>query len=444
MRLVVVDRADNVGLASRNVNVVGGVPVDTISIVFPVEGERPSARLKIQGQAKVASGAGSVSVLADGAVLGAADPDELGWYSLDLPAGALGDGAPRSQGADELRRTARIMESPETRIEWSSLGPWVSIDSFPSGQIPRPTGPTSEEPRDGRRIRRPRATRRPWQTYAKAAKARAVKAVEISLDDGRTFVPAKGTAHWSFRLETQDYKEGALRVIVRARYADGTTASVEAMYFLDKTPPEVEVLSPSEGGRFNGILALSGRATTSTASNRWASPSARETRRATRFLPSYRASTSTGRCSARPTWQTGLGLTFFGDNVKLQGSLRAGADYGFRRQSRELLRRRLRRQADREHILPAFRLGPRPGLELPVDLARPRRQLHLFHADPERSGLLVSSVFGQFEFPKLTLGGSGALRKFSLYTEYQLWVLSSIVAGGFIPKLSFGARISVF
>ena len=106
VRLIVVDRADNTGLASRDVVVVGGEPVDSVSVVFPVEGERPSARLKVQGQARVASGASSVSVLADGAVLGAAEPDALGWYSLDLPA-ALFRTAHTSSRPGRARRTAR-------------------------------------------------------------------------------------------------------------------------------------------------------------------------------------------------------------------------------------------------------------------------------------------------------------------------------------------------
>ncbi len=143
-------------------NVVGGAPVDTISIVFPVEGERPAGRLKVQGQARVASGAGSVSLLADGAVLGAAEPDELGWYSLDLPAGALADG-PHVLKARTTSKDGGIVESPETRIEWSTLGPWVSIDSFPSGKVPRLPALPPRHGGLGGRCRRPPATRRPLE-----------------------------------------------------------------------------------------------------------------------------------------------------------------------------------------------------------------------------------------------------------------------------------------
>ena len=144
-------------------------------------------------------------------------------------------------------------------------------------------------------------------------------AVELSLDDGRTFLPAKGGSSWSFRLETQDYKEGALRIIVRARYADGGAASVQSMYFLDKTPPEVEVLSPSEGGRFNGILALSGRASDLNGLES-VGVALRKGDKASYEVPSFiQGLYVEGQMLGATTWQTGLGLTFFGDNVKLQG-----------------------------------------------------------------------------------------------------------------------------
>jgi hypothetical protein len=35
-------------------------------------------------------------------------------------------------------------------------------------------------------------------------------------------------------------------------------------------------------------------------------------------------------------------------------------------------------------------------------------------------------------------------KKISFYTEYEAWILSSIVQGGYIQKMSFGARVGVF
>ena len=442
VRLIAVDRADNMRLASRNINVVGGIPVDSISIVFPVEGERPTGRLKIEGQARVATGAGSVSVLADGVVLGAAEPDALGWYSLELPAGTLSEGT-HILTARTSAQDGRIVESGKTRIEWSPLGPWVSIDSFPTGKYLsyRPylrgtAGWMADAPAAG--------DKQTTEAYAKDARAHAVVAVQLSLDDGRTFESVSGTSPWSFRLETQDYKEGALRVIVRARYADGSTASVSAMYFLDKTPPEIEVLTPSEGGRFSGILALSGRAFDLNGLES-VGVALRKGDKANYEVPSFiQGLYVDGQLLGATTWDAGIGLAFFGDNVKVEviygqapstdatGNLQSffGNVFGaklianiFYLPFSSLF------GPDWSFLSASFGLGA---------------NFTYFTTTQTGNGLLMGSVFGQLEFPKITLNRSGVFKTFSLFTEAQFWVLSSVVSGGFIPKISFGARIGVF
>jgi hypothetical protein len=442
VRLVVLDRADNEGLASRNVRVVGAAPADSLSMVFPVEGERATGVLRVQGRAVVASGAGTVSILADGAVLGAAAPDELGWYSFDVPAGALTDGG-HVLKARTSSREGRIVESADTRVEWASLGPWVSIDSFPSGTylkyrsyLSGKAGWAAEEP--------PVGDKKALDDYRKASKARQVAEVDVSLDDGRTFAPAKGKSAWTFRLETQDYKEGALHAIVRARYADGTTASAKGIYFLDKTPPEVQVLAPTEGGRFNGTLQLEGRAYDL---NGMASVGValRKGDKASYQLPSFiQGLYVDGQMLGATTWESGLGLTFFGDNVKLEAVYGQAPDH------------------DSEGVPESFYGGVFGGklianvLYLPFDsMFGPDwsflsgslglgASFDYFTQTQAGSGLLIGSIFGQLEFPKFTFSRMSVFKKFSLYYEYQVWVLSSVVDGGFIPKVSFGARIGMF
>jgi hypothetical protein len=441
VRLIVRDGADNETLASRDITVVGGLPVDTVSIVFPVEGERPAGRLRVQGQERVASGAGTVSILSDGSVLGAAEPDELGWYSLDVPADALADGL-HVLKARTSAKDGRTVESPETRIEWSSLGPWVSIDSFPSGKY-LPYRPYLRGGA-GWAANPPPTDKKDLEAYKKEAKSKEVTAVELSLDDGRTFEPVKGTSRWSIRLETQDYKEGALRVIVRARYADGSTAAVKSIYFLDKTPPVVEVLTPSEGGRFNGVLALSGIAHDQ---NGMASVGValRKGDKASYEVPSFiQGLYIDGQMLGATTWQAGIGLTFFGDNVKLQGNYgqapttdSAGNPQSFYGDvfGAKLIANLL--------YLPFDSIFGPDWRFLSTSLGVGANFTY-FTKTQSGNGLLIGSVFGQLEFPKLTMSGSGAFKKFSLYAEYELWVLSSVVNGGFIPKISFGARIGVF
>ena len=438
VRLIVRDRADNEALASRDITVLGGLPVDSVSIVFPVEGEKPAGHMRVQGRARMASGSGPVSLLVDDTLLGSADPDALGWYSLDIPTESLPDGSHRLK-ARTISADGRMVESPETRVEWSSLGPWITIDSIPSGTYlsNRPylrgrAGWAAEATPDG--------DKKASAAYAKAAKARLPASVELSLDDGRSFLPAKGGAAWSYRLETQDYREGGLHVIVRARYANGASSSVKSLYFLDKTPPDVEVLSPAEGGRFNGVLALSGRAADLNGLES-VGVALRKGDKSRYEVPSFiQGLYLDGQALGSTTWQAGLGLTFFGDNVKLQ------ANFGQLKTSDQSFFGDVFGAKIIANILflpfDSF-LGPDWSF-LSTSLGVGAEFSYFSETQIAGTGLTIGAILAQLEFPKITLGNSGVFKKFSLYTEGQLWVFSSVVEGGFIPKLSLGARIGVF
>jgi hypothetical protein len=442
VRLIVRDRADNESLASRDVRVVAAAPLDSISILFPVEGAIASSRLRVQGRAVVASGAGTVSVLADGAVLGAAEPDALGWYSLDLAPGALADGDHVLE-ARTSAKDGRVVESAETRLEWRSLGPWVSIDSFPSGKYLQ-YRPYLKGKAGWAAEAAPSGDKKEMDAFKKAAKARQVVAVDVSLDDGRSFAPAKGKESWSFRLETQDYKEGALHVIARSRYADGTTASSKGLYFLDKTPPEVQVLAPSEGGRFNGSLQLEGRAYDL---NGMASVGValRKGDKANYELPSFiQGLYVDGQMLGATTWQTGVGLTFFGDNVKLQAVYGQAPSTDASGEAQSFYGTVFGGKLIANVLYLPFDslLGPDWSfLSTSLGLGA---NFTYFTKTQSGNGLIVGSVFGQLEFPKFTFKSMSVFKKVSFYTEYQLWVLSSVVEGGFIPKISFGARLGIF
>jgi len=442
VRLVVKDRADNEALAARDITVTGGAPADSISVVFPVEGEKSAGRLRVQGRARVASGAGPVSVLADGRVLGSADPDALGWYSFEIPTGALGDGLHRLK-ARTITAQGRAVESPETRISWSALGPWISIDSIPSGKylayrpyLSGKAGWMAEDP--------PSGDKKALEAYAREAKSRLPQSVEVSLDDGRSFLPAKGAASWSFRLETQDYREGGLHVIVRARYLNGASATVKALYFLDKTPPEVEVLSPAEGGRFNGVLALSGRASDQNGLES-VGVALRKGDKARYEVPSFiQGLYLDAQGLGATTWQAGVGLTFFGDNVKLQALYGQAPATDANGDAQSFFGDVFGAKLIANLLYLPFDSFFGPDWSFLSTSLGVGADFTYFSQTQAGSGLLVGAVFGQLEFPKLTLAGSGVFKKFSLYTEYQLWVLSSVVSGGFIPKISFGARVGVF
>jgi hypothetical protein len=446
VRLVVRDRADNESLASRDVRVVAAAPLDSVTILFPVEGASLSGKLRVQGRTSVASGAQTVSILADGAVLGAAEPDALGWYSLDVPAGALADGD-HVLRARTSAKDGRLVESPDTRLEWKGLGPWVSIESFHSGRyleyrpfLKGEAGWAAEEIPEGSL----KGDKKALEEYKKAEKAREIVAVDVSLDDGRTFSPAKGRDSWSFRLETQDFKEGALHAIVRARYADGTIADAKGLYFLDKTPPEVQLLAPSEGGRFNGSLELEGR---SFDLNGMATVGValRKGDKSKYELPSFiQGLYFDGQMLGATTWQAGVGLTFFSDNVKVQALYGKAPETDASGEPESFFGDVIGGKliANVAYIPFGSFLGPDwDFLSAAIGLGA---NFSYFTKTQSGNGLIVGSVFGQLEFPKITFRNMSVFKKVSLYTEYQLWVLSSVIEGGFIQKLSFGARLGIF
>jgi hypothetical protein len=442
VRLVVLDRADNQGLSSRNIRVVGATPLDSVSIVFPVEGERPTGRLGVRGRAIVASGALTVSIMADGTVLGTVEPDILGWYSLDIAPEALADGVHLLK-ARTSTSDGRVLESSATRVEWKSLGPWVTIDSIPFGKyiqnrpILKGKAGWAAEPA-------PVGDKKAMEEYKKAAKSREVAAVDVSFDDGRSFAPAGGKESWSFRLETQDYKEGALHVIVRARFADGTIADAKGLYFLDKTPPVVQVLTPTEGGRFNGTLQLEGRASDQ---NGMASVGValRKGDKANYEVPSFiQGLYVDAQMLGATSWQTGLGLTFFGDNVKLEAIYGQAPDTDSDGQQQSYYGDVFGGKLIANVLYIPFDSLLGPNWSFLSSSIGVGADFTYFTKTQAGSGLLVGSIFGQFEFPRFILSGLSVFKKFSFYTEYQVWILSSVVDGGFIPKVSFGARIGMF
>ena len=68
-----------------------------------------------------------------------------------------------------------------------------------------------------------------------------VTRVELSFDNGRTFVAAKGSGEWRYRLDTSLLPDGDLLILARARCANGEQAVRKLFVIVDDTPPEVRL-----------------------------------------------------------------------------------------------------------------------------------------------------------------------------------------------------------
>jgi len=450
LRIVARDRADNESLASRDIVLAGGRSPDRIELLYPLEGSSLGGRLVVYGKAAIAGPAGAggpafageISLASGGAALGSAKPDELGYFAIAVPPEALPEGE-LSLVASAADAEGRRIESRPLRASWKRLGPWITIDTFPAGAY-LPYRPYLEgragiaaDPPDP-------ADKAAAAAFKKAAKEREPVAVELSFDNGRSFVPASGGAAWKLRLETQDYPEGGLYLIARARFGDGSEATAKTLLFLDKTRPELAVAAPFENGRYNGLLSVSGTASDENGLDE-VTVSLRKGDKKSYALPSFiQGLYADARFLGATSWAAGLGLTFFDDNVKLQGSLgSAPEEDGEGNQQRFFGSVYAARLIANIGLLPFGALfGPdwdflSASLGLGADFS-------YFSESQSGGGLIVSAVFAQIEFPKLTKGDWKAFKSLSFYTEFQVWVVSSDVEGGFVPRLSLGTRLGIF
>ena len=73
-----------------------------------------------------------------------------------------------------------------------------------------------------------------------------VTKVEVSYDNGRTFKQALGKGDWKWRLEPLDLPPGTQPVVVRATFANGEQAVRRVLLFMDPDDPYVKTIYPAE------------------------------------------------------------------------------------------------------------------------------------------------------------------------------------------------------
>ncbi|HOX48033.1 MAG TPA: Ig-like domain-containing protein [Spirochaetales bacterium] len=436
VRLVAKDRADNETLASRDVVLKEGRPADMVEILFPVEGEELSGAARLYGRAAVSGGVSAATILVDGADVGTAAVDARGWFAFDLPADKLEEGTRRIV-ARAAASDGRLVESRAETVSWKRLGPWVSVDSLPAGAyLPyRPylsggAGYLAAAPAAGDKAAQ--------AAFKKTEGQRRVTRVELSLDNGRTFLPAKGGERWKFRLETQDYPEGSLHVIVRASFGDGSTAVAKTILALDKTPPEVALERPQENGRYNAEIRAAGVASDESGLESVGLALRKGDKRGYELPAFIQGLYIDGHFLGATYYDIGAGLSFFQDNVKLQvmtGMAPEEGRFGGSVMGAKLL-------ANIAYLPANFLLGPDWNF-LSASLAL-GANFSYFSQSASGSGLILGAVVAQLEFPKITVQDWSFLKKYSFYTEGQAWFVSSDVQGGILFRLSFGARLGLF
>ena len=436
VRLVARDRADNETFASRDIVVRLDKPEDRVELLFPVQGDEASGKLRVYGRAVIAGGASSATILVDGADVGTAPLDHLGYFAFDIPAEKLAAGQraimARAMGAD-----GKAVSSQVATLSWAAEGPWVTVDSLNAGayvpERPWLSGHAgwmvaAPDPKDAA------AT----AAFKKGAAARKVALVEVSLDNGRTWEKARGGEAWKFRLETQNYPEGGLHVIVRAHYGDGSTRTAKTVLSLDKTQPEVRLLEPLENGRFNGVIHVAGAASDESGLSSVGLSLRKGDKRGYELPAFIQGLYLDGHAYGATYWDVGAGLSFFQDNVKLQvmfGQAPSDGRFGGDVFGAKLL-------ANIFYLPASFIFGPDWSF-LSASFAV-GANFSYFSTSTSGQGLVLGAVVAQVEFPKFTIKDWAFMRKISFYTEGQAWFVSSDVQGGIELRMAFGVRLGLF
>lgn len=448
------DAAGNVTRVSRNVILDKKGERNRIECLYPLNGQHLQGSFNLYGRVYATDPLESVTLYVDGKAAGTAEVSKTGYFRFNLTNEGLAAGG-HSLAVRGDFGSGRVVTSADRDIVYAPSGPWVTIDNLAMGDFaferPWLVGSagyvlTPEE--------QALLTDKKADKDARAAVERKrVESVDISFDNGKTFAEVEFDEQWRFRIETQDMPQGYHYMIVRAHMADGATAIARTIIQIDKTQPFIRLISPGEGGRYNQSLEFSGLASDdiSLASVGYA---LRKGDKSSYEVPGFiQGLYFDAHFWGATLWDIGVGLTFFGDNVKLQ--LQFGQftqsqwetfmseemRYGGNVIGAKLL-------ANVFYLPFAYFAGPDwSWLSANIALGA---NFSLFTETQSGKAQTLSAVLAQIEFPRVTLPKRKMFRTFSLYTEVQLWFVPTDVSSNevsiksLIPHITGGLRMNVF
>ena len=463
MEIIGSDAAGNVTNIARNFVIERSNDKGKIDLLAPLTGETLTGEFNIYGKISSTTYPDSVTLYIDGAERSTATLSPTGYFSFRITPEGMAEGEHKISVKAEI-----VKNKPETSvvhsITYKPTGPWVTVDNFAMGDfaVDRPylkgsAGYILSE--EEALLLQDKSTA---ATVRDAIAAKKLAAVEISLNNGRTFIPLGSKAAWKYRLETGDMAEGEHFLLVRARMVNNEVAVCRMIVSIDKTAPEVTLITPDEGGMYNQSLMYAGLSTDDIAVTnvtlalrkgdkyRYGVPAVIQ---GLHFDIGFWGST---------LWNMGVGLSFFNNNVKLQ------LHYGQFLQSQwDIFNKGKVKMRYGGHVATMKILAN--VFELPFEsFAGPDwswlymtgalgANFSIFTQTQKGTPQVLAAMLAQIEFPRVKLPKKQVkyCRSFAFYTEGQLWFIPTDVSGGtkaasaskisaVLPHLSFGIRLDVF
>jgi hypothetical protein len=433
------DAAGNRSYLSRNIMIRETVDAETVELLYPLAGAEVAGNFTLSGRVVSKESIAKAIALVDGAVQASVEVDGRGYFSLDLGPEQLQTGNHTLQIQAQLPGGTQLL-SEQRNVIYRRSGAWVQITSHQPGTYI--TGRPFLEGKAGYYLEASQVDEeKPTKERKRELAGHEIQRIEVSFDNGSSFRRADGKETWRHRLEAQGFSNGPLRILVRATFADGQTAVTRTQLQVDTDPPELVLLSPEEGGRFNQEIKLRGTAKDGTGLES-VEISLREGDKSRYGVPAFIQGLYLDVHAMGATYfDLGLGLTFFDDNVKLQAQVGKSPPGRF---SGLVIGAKL--LANVATVPFGYFFGPSWDF-FSMSLALGANFSYFTMSEDSiaftEDGLMMASVVGQLEFAKFEVADWRFFNTYSLYSEIQLWFISSDVEAGTAARLSFGFRLGL-
>jgi hypothetical protein len=479
--IIATDRAGNMTRLSRNVQMARQTYRNYIEILYPLENEETSGEFNLYGYAGGSNPAGTATIRINGSDTDTVEVDDSGYFVFKLDSGKLNPGN-NTITVNSNFGGPTLVASRAFNLTYREGGPWVTIDSFKFAEFSydraylygRTGYVLSEEDQE---LLADKTTDKEIRAQIQA---KTPAFTEISFDNGRSFISTSKAAakdiDYRFRLEDGEMVEGYHYIVVRTTMKNGEFAVTRMLVQIDKTPPVVRLISPEAGSRYNTKIPYSASATDDielvslTYHLRAGDKAAYEVPGFLQGLylegvipPVLRqGAVKNGFEEFVPTFfaggatytDFGLGLSFFDDNVKIQGQ------FGFITQDQYTS---LGGPGDLRYggnviglkiianiyALP-FGSFMGPDFEWLSATFAFGANFSYFELTQSGSPTWMSALIAQIEFPKARIPKKEYLRTFSLFTEAQLWFVPTDVDAKkndipvVIPHVIMGLRVYIF
>ncbi len=462
IELTALDKAGNATNVSRNITLDKNKPVANVSVLYPLNGEHKQGIFNIYGEAVSEKNIEKLSLYIDNKFAAETQLTSSGYFVFKVGPENISSGI-HEYRVDAIVEGGSAVRSMVQTVEYNPVGPWVTIENFTYGDfaVNRPyiqghAGYSLDE-EELLRSKMKQATKEEKAIIA----AKKVEKVEVSFDNGKTFAQVSAAEKWMYRVENQDIEPGYHFMLVRATMRNGETAIERVIIQIDNTAPEIRLISPGAGGRYNQELAFSGLSSDDVGLES-VKIGLRKGDKASYEVPSFiQGLYLDWHFWGASLFDIGAGLTFFDDAVKLQ------VQWGqFTDAQRDAVNSFLGKEIspmryggdnilgikilanvgqvpfsyffghDLEWLSAAFAVGANFSLFNQTNSGKPQ---------------ILSALIGQVEFPRVHFANMKMFSTFSLYYEASLWFIPTDVAGNenvdiknMVFQNSIGIRMNVF